>query len=618
MMFGLSAPCSATFGNTPPSKMITPCPSLKPINYSLIHSKCIEVFTNASTDRTSTSTASSTSPPLSSLSNPTNPAIAAADTIFRVFQSGATRLQRAFTPPPPGFPPGPSGDVALDLLRDPLAFLQQTQKKYGDVVGLSLGGERAVLVTDPLAAKAVLTEAPEVYIKEGTAFFPGSSLAGNGLLVSDGDIWRRQRQLSTPAFRRAAIERYASSMIECTSETLLKGPRWRPGAVRDVYSDFNELTLRITLSALFGSSENLSSSAAKEVTDSIQQAFEFFSRRSITSFIIPESVPTPDNLQFTAAVARLDTAVYGLISRRRAELEENNRNQNMSETNNKDSDLLTSLLLSKDEQGLGMDDTSLRDELMTLLVAGQETSAIVLGWACAMLANAPEVQNKAAEEVERVLKNGRKPVPQDASPVGGKLEYIEAVVLEAMRVMPPAYLIGRCTACSTELAGYSIPKGTTILVSPFILHRDVRWWGSSANGGDDQNNNDIATFNPSRWLHINSTSPTISTTTITSSSSSSATASPKKSLATTALAGMGLNGAYIPFGAGQRVCIGTGFAMMEAILVLALIVQKFELVKIPGSKPGLPEAEPRITLRPKAVRLMLRKRRPRAGGIGKN
>lgn len=463
-----------------------------------------------------------------------------------------------------------------------------------------------MLVTDPLAAKTVLTEAPEVFIKEGTAFFPGSSLAGNGLLVSDGDIWQRQRQLSTPAFRRAAIEKYASSMIECTSETLFKGSRWRPGAVRDVYSDFNELTLRITLSALFGE-DSLSSSVAKEVIDSIKQAFEFFSRRSITAFIIPESVPTPDNLQFTAAVARLDKAVYGLISSRRAKLlEERNNNQNNRESNNKNCDLLTSLLLSKDEQGLGMDDISLRDELMTLLVAGQETSAILLGWACAMLANAPEIQSKASEEVERVLKNGRKPVPQDASPGGGKLEYIEAVVLEAMRVMPPAYLVGRCTASSTELAGYSIPKGTTILVSPFILHRDPRWWGDSGSGCDQNNNDDdVKMFNPDRWLNININIDSSST----SSSSSTTIASSKKSLATTALAGMGLNGAYIPFGAGQRVCIGAGFAIMEAILVLALIVQNFELVKLPGSKPGLPEAEPRITLRPKAVRLILRKRR---------
>jgi cytochrome P450 len=596
---------------------VTSFSPLTSINRSLGRTKGNRVSTKVSAEK------SSTSPLFSSpSSNSSNPAIAAADTLFQVFQSGATRVQRAFTPPPPGFPPGPSGDVALDLLKDPLAFLIQTQRKFGDVVGLSLGGERAVLVTDPLAAKTVLTEAPEIYIKEGTAFFPGSSLAGNGLLVSDGDVWRRQRQLSTPAFRRAAIEKYATSMIDCTCETLLTKSRWRPGAVRDVYADFNELTLRITLSALFGGSEDLSSSAAKEVTDSIQQAFEFFSRRSATAFIIPESVPTPDNLQFTAAVARLDRAVYGLIARRRKELEESSSNNFNGDDNNDDDDentkgdirrvqkrrddLLTSLLLSKDENGVGMDDISLRDELMTLLVAGQETSAILLGSACAMLANAPEIQNKAAEEVQKVLQGGRKPVPQEDI---GKLQYIEAVVLEAMRVMPPAYLVGRCTASSTSLVGYNIPKGTTILVSPFILHRDPRWWSSDSY----MHGADVAEFNPERWLNMNNDSNYTNNDNDTSNASSTSNSPPNpkinKSLATTALAGMGVNGAYIPFGAGQRVCIGTGFAMLEAILVLALILQKFELVKLPGSKDGLPEAEPRITLRPKQVRLILRQRK---------
>lgn len=559
-------------------------PPKKAIKYTYTSFKSNRISTRASNDRVAT-------PSTSQFSSNSNPAIAAANTLFQVLQSGATRVQRAVTPPPPGFPPGPSGDVALDLLRDPLAFLQKTQQNHGDIVGLSLGGERAVLITDPIAAKTVLTEAPEIYIKEGTAFFPGSSLAGNGLLVSDGEIWQRQRQLSTPAFRRAAIEKYASSMLQCTTETLLTGSRWRPGAIRDVYADFNELTLRITLSAIFGS-DDLTSSSAKEVTDSIQQAFEFFSRRSTTAFIIPESVPTPENLQFTAAVARLDKAVYGLISRRRTELA-----QIEHELGNKNQDLLTSLLLSKDENGLGMDDTSLRDELMTLLIAGQETSAILLGWACGMLANAPEVQTKAAAEVENVLQ-GRDLVPQDA--LQGNLPYIEAIVLEAMRVMPPAYLVGRCTASSTVLAGYSIPKGTTILISPFILHRDPRWWASGSSGTGAA---DVAEFYPERWLNkINSTDSTTSTT------------ASNKSLATTALAGMGINGAYIPFGAGQRVCIGTGFAMMEAILVLSLIVQKYELVRVPGSKPGLPDAEPRITLRPKEVRLLLRRRKKKRRG----
>jgi len=185
------------------------------------------------------------------------------DSIFNVLSSGAAKLQRSFSSPSPGFPPGPRTDVALGLLQDPLAFLESTQQKYGDVVGVSLAGERAVIITDPQAAKTVLVDEPAAWVKAGTAFFPGSSLAGNGLLVSDGPIWRRQRQLATPAFRRAAVERYGASMVACTANAL-RSKRWRDGAVRDVYADFNELTLRITLNALFGA--DMGAAEALEVT----------------------------------------------------------------------------------------------------------------------------------------------------------------------------------------------------------------------------------------------------------------------------------------------------------------------------------------------------------------
>jgi len=185
--------------------------------------------------------------------------------IFKALSQGTTRFQcpLAGTPTPQRFPPGPSGDVAFDLLRDPLSFLNNVTQRSGNVVGLSVAGQRVVLVTDPLAAKAVLIDNPEVYPKAGTAFFPGSSLAGNGLLVSDGEIWRRQRQLATPAFRRAAVESYSTSMVDGIT-TMLRSKRWRDGTVRDVYADFNELTLRITLTALFGA--DIDSASAKEVT----------------------------------------------------------------------------------------------------------------------------------------------------------------------------------------------------------------------------------------------------------------------------------------------------------------------------------------------------------------
>jgi cytochrome P450 len=547
--------------------------------------------------------------------------------VLQALAQGAARLQRTLTPPPPGFPPGPRNDVSIELLRDPLAFLEQTQRRYGDVVGVLLAGERAVIVTEPDVAKHVLIEAQDVFVKAGTAFFPGSSLAGNGLLVSDGPVWKRQRQLATPAFRRAAVERYAEAMISCTQQTLIKGKKWRPGAIRDVYADFNELTLRITLSALFGA--DVDSTAASNVTSSIREAFEHFARRAATAFVVPEAVPTPDNLRFAAAVARLDEAVYDLIARRRERLESktitSQRNQtlgngrkanhgsnryfapttrtdqdssieegtttnantstmNNTYTSHNASDLMDSLLLARDDANSGMDDVSLRDELMTLLVAGQETSAILLGWTCALLAAHPTIQRRAAQEIASVLGN-RSPVPQDAH---GRLPYLEAVVLETLRIMPPAYMVGRCASRDTELAGYPVPAGTTVLISPYVMHRDARRWSHALE------------FRPERWLDGDGSATPI----VTQSS-----AREGKPLYTSALAGMGPNGAYIPFGAGQRNCIGAGFAMMEALLVMAAVLQRFELVGLPNERGRLPNAEPRITLRPERVRLILRARK---------
>ena len=217
---------------------------------------------------------------------------------------------------------------------------------------------------------------------------------------------------------------------------------------------------------------------------------------------------------------------------------------------------------------------------MTLLVAGQETSAILLAWACAYLAAQPEIQSKAATEVGSVLGGRALKGPSDAS---GKLPYIEALVLEALRLMPPAYLVGRCTAMATTLPApwregpvYHLPKGTTVLVSPYVLHRDTRWWGDDAHE-----------FKPERWLEL-----------LESKKGSSGGW-------TGAISGMGPHGAYIPFGAGQRNCIGTGFAMMEAVLVLGAVLAAVELRPPAGAAAALPAPAPGITLRPGPFTLRL-------------
>lgn len=449
-------------------------------------------------------------------------------------------------PPPraPGAPPGPPNDAAPLFASDPLAAVAALRAEHGDVVGVRLAGREVVLAAGREASAAVLADNGAVFAKKGTAFFPGSALAGEGLLVSDGDVWQRQRRLSNPAFREAAVAGYGAAMGAETRK-MLDGP-WRGGGRRDVYADFNDLTLRIVVSALFG--EDVEGAAARELNGAIASAFTFFAERA-GGPPIPEDLPTPDNAQFAAAVRRLDAAVYALIARRRAA---------HAEGKPRAGDLLDRLMEARDAEtgGGGMSDRLLRDECMTLIVAGQETSAILLSWAAAYLAQHPDALAALASEADAVL-GGRTAGAEDFK----RLPYAEAVLLEAMRLAPPAYLVGRCAQVPAEVGGFPVDAGTTVLVSPYLLHRDPRYWGPDAED-----------FRPERWLEGDPPA------------------------ARDALKGMGTHGAYVPFGAGPRICIGVGFALMEGILVLASIAQRCELRLPAGAPPPAPSAG--ITLRP--------------------
>ncbi|CAI5976927.1 unnamed protein product [Closterium sp. NIES-65] len=472
------------------------------------------------------------------------------------FGDAVTRVQKLIQPSPPGLPPGPSDDSAVRLASDPLAFLDDVARDYP-------GGIATVR-------------------SAGTAFFPGSSLTGNGLLVSDGEVWKRQRRLSNAAFRKAAIQSYATAMAELADDMAMAeladdmamaeladdmvGGTWtdslvgrggrggrdgvvQGGVVRDVYGDFNELTMKIVVAALFGGG-GLGGAAVEQVGPAISTAFDFFAKRATSMLIIPEWFPTLDNLQYTAAVQRLDGVVYRLIEERRKEMAGWAATRGTAQGGGDEGkDLLTRLLLARDEDGSGMDDQSLRDELMTLLVAGQETSAILLAWVCVQLAMHPEEQRRAAEEVWEVL-GGQSPTHADVP----KLKYLEAVIQETLRLMPPAYIVGRCACRDTRLGEWRVPHGTTVLVSPYLLHRDPQQWPRAL------------TFDPSRWLPGGDALPPAD------------------------------NPAYWPFGGGPRNCIGMGFALLEASLVLARILQSYSLSLPAGSPPPVPRAM--ITLRP--------------------
>ena len=499
---------------------------------------------------------------------------ASASSAFDWLTSAVTAVTQLTQPLPPGFPPGPDGDVAIELGTDPLALLTRVTARYGGAVGVKLAGARAVVVSDTQLARGVLIDDAAHYTKRGTAFFPGSVLTGEGLLVSDGEVWRRQRRLSNPSFRAAAVASYATSMGMAAMSMTQPGGAWAQLSsysssttiVRDVYPDFNDLTLQIVATTLFG--VDVRGPDAAEINAAIADAFAFFATRASQPPLLPEWVPTLDNVRLNAAVTRLDAAVYRLIAQRRRSRRDG------SVESMPTADLLDRLLASVDEDtGLGMTDKQLRDELMTLLVAGQETSAILLTWACSLLAQHPEAQSAVAAEAEAVLGETRAPDAADYM----KLHHAAAVVLETMRLMPPAYLVGRCADVDVQLGEHRLPKGTTLLVSPYIMHRSLAAWGA-----------DATEFRPQRWF-------------TRTDADGAATVNVNE-----ALKGMGKNDAYIPFGAGPRNCIGTGFALMEAVLVLAALSRRARFRVPPGQAPPQPAAL--LTLRPAAARLELSKR----------
>ncbi|KAL6768599.1 CYP746A1 [Auxenochlorella protothecoides x Auxenochlorella symbiontica] len=514
--------------------------------------------------------------------------------------AGLSRLQTMMTPAPPGFPLGPGGDCALRLLSDPLAFLTDVARDHGPVVGLTLAGSRVVLVSDPAAARDVLQDRSDTWVKSGTAFFPGSSLTGDGLLVSDGATWRRQRQLCTPAFRAAAVAAYAGSMARCTLRTLREldaavAAAGDDGAALDLYPALNRLTLDIALEALFGSA--LEGERAAGVTAAIQEAFDQFSAR--VALPLPEYLPTPGNAALARAVERLDEAVYGLIARRREYL--------AAEPAPPRPCLLDAMLSARAQEGDGppaaMGDRALRDELMTLMVAGQETSAIALGWTCAQLAAHPHAQEVVAAEAIAAARHhisDSAAAPPAPGLAAAPLPRATEAALEAMRLHPPAYMVGRCAARDADLAQYRLPRGTTVLLATYLLHRDPAVWragrGSEAEAHTNMNagtggaalppqgHGRPAAFVPGRW----------------------AEALCAAGSATALLSDQGAAGSYVPFGAGPRVCIGTGFAMLEVPLVLSMLLARFRLEPEGGARP--PAARARITLRPEEVRVRLHRR----------
>jgi cytochrome P450 len=429
----------------------------------------------------------------------------------------------------PLIPPGPPGHFLTghlpEMRRDNLGFYLRCAREYGDCVALRFGLKRLFLVSHPDLIEQVLHSR---HFTKHFALRMNRVLLGNGLLTSEGDFWLRQRRLIQPAFLRERIVSYAPDMVACALRQI---DGWRDGEVRDLHAEMRQLTLAIATRTLFGA--DAGGQQAEAVTEALRDAMGTFNRRFFRLIRVPEKVPTPGNLRIRRAIARLDAILYSLINQRRAE--------------GGRKDLLSILLHARDEgDGRGMTDQQLRDEAMTLFLAGHETTALALAWGWYVLADHPEVVEELSAELRQVL-GGRPPTADDLP----RLRYTEMVVQEVMRLYPPAHVIGRQAAAPCILGGYRIPAGATILMSQWVVQRDPRWFA------------DPERFYPGRWAD--------------------------------GLARRLPHYAYFPFGGGPRVCIGNTFAMMELVLVVAAIAQRFRFMRLPGP-PIRPQ--PQFTLQP--------------------
>jgi cytochrome P450 len=436
-------------------------------------------------------------------------------------------------------PPGPRLPFGLGPMP---GFLTQRQTRiqayaadmarYGDMVKYQLGPILVLITRSPDHFKHVLQEHHTKY-RKGRGLRKMRLFLGDGLLTSEGDHWRRQRRLMQPAFHRQRLAVLADTMTATCAAML---DRWGPlaarGEVVDVGKELMRLTLAIAAKALFSVDV---SHAADTVGDALTTALHEANRRLFTLVDLPLFIPTPHNIALRGARETLDRVVYDIIATRR---------RNGAESK----DLLGMLIESKDEEtGETMSDEQLRDETMTLFLAGHETTANALAWTAFLLSKAPSEQRRLEEEVDRVL-GGRAPRFADLA----DLAYTRRVVDEAMRLYPPAWMFGREALVDDVVGGYAVPKGALVAMSPFLVHRHPEHWPNPEG------------FDPDRFL-------------------------PEPSAARHKYA-------YMPFGGGPRVCIGNQFALVESVLCLAMIVSRFRLELAPGARV---EPEPVVTLRPK-------------------
>jgi cytochrome P450 len=426
-------------------------------------------------------------------------------------------------------PPGPAGLPLVGNLpqfqRDPLAFVRGVQRSYGNLATVRLGRDVSIIMCfRPEHARLFLVDRARDFIT-GSGRIIMRHFLGDGLLTTDGDFHRQQRRLVQPAFHKKRVESYAGIMVDQTTEQL---DRWRAGQELDVARELQELTLRIVVKALFDVDLATEGHALSQAFNDLIEG-----QNPFVTQLFPFDLPFTPYHRALVAADRLDDFVYRLIAQRRAEGRDTG-------------DVLSMLLQTQDEEdGTGLTDKQVRDQTMTLIAAGHETTSNALAWTFHLLSQHPDKRDKLLGELRTVLA-GRPIMVDDLS----NLPYLDWVVTESMRIYPPAWTLGRTSTAPFELEGYRFPAGTRVMFPQWVIHYLPDVWG------------DPEEFRPERWDPEGGFKPP--------------------------------QGAYFPFGAGPRICIGMPFAQMEARLLLATILQRYVPEVVPGWRV---EPLPRVTLR---------------------
>lgn len=417
------------------------------------------------------------------------------------------------------------------LLRERLPYFTQTAYRYDGIARLPLHGKQSLyLISRPEAVKHILQTNPRNYVK---GYDSVADLLGNGLVTSEGSFWLRQRRLMQPVFHQRSLQKLFATMAEIVDAML---DRWDAAAQSqqplNVAAEMTQLTMQIIVRTMFGTSVG---PEAQAVSRAFHEVLDYLGHSQFSPISIPRNVPTPGNRRYNAAMALLDRTVYGFIAER--------RQQDDQATD----DLLGMLVAAQDaDTGERMNDKQIRDEVMTIFLAGHETTASLVSWALYLLAQHPAAEQRMRAEHAAVLA-GRAPTFAEI----GQLTYARMVLDETLRLYPTAWIFGRRAVADDVVCGYHLPANTQITISPYATHRDPAFWENPE------------AFEPERFT-------------------------PERAAERPRFA-------YYPFAGGPRVCIGNNFALMEAQLILAMTFNRFRLSLVPGQPV---KARAASTLRP--------------------